>query len=390
MINHYDHDRLSEKDLQIISPENDGFHYFFGYYDLPATDKNGENHLCHRVKFMDRMPTADDVCELGILKDRKFYPFAETTAWNFQQGSMLRWHPTKENTVCYNVRRNGGFSTVVHNLSNGEKTFTDRACATIAPNGKFGLSVSFSRIFDFRPGYGYAGAPDENFDVNCPDNDGVYLTDLESGKSKMLITYAQMLGASGFEPEDKILINHITVAPDSKRYLMLVRNFRKPGKIWNTSLVIGDLEGNVYTPLKRTYFSHYYWTDERTVLAHCKYGERTGMFAINIDSGSAKELDAPYFHGPGNRDVHCILSPDRKYIIGDGYPLEGKRCLFAYSMDTGMTDIVIRLSTVVPPTDEIRCDLHALFSGDGKYISMDTTQNGRREVGIIPIDVLNF
>ena len=136
MINHYDHDRLSEKDLQIISPENDGFHYFFGYYDLPATDKNGENHLCHRVAFMDRLPTADDVCELGILKDRKFYPFAETTAWNFQQGSMLRWHPTKENTVCYNVRRNAGFSTVVHDLSTGNKLFTDRACATIAPNGK--------------------------------------------------------------------------------------------------------------------------------------------------------------------------------------------------------------------------------------------------------------
>ena len=89
MINHYDHDRMNESDVQIISPENDGFHYFFGYYDLPATDKNGENHLCHRVKFMDRMPTADDVCELGILTDRKFYPFAETTAWNFQQDAAL-------------------------------------------------------------------------------------------------------------------------------------------------------------------------------------------------------------------------------------------------------------------------------------------------------------
>jgi hypothetical protein len=96
--------------VRVITPD-DGYHYFFGYYDLRATDGRGR-HLAHRVSFMDRLPTPDDVAELGILEDGAFTPFATTTAWNFQQGAMLQWHPTRENTVYYNAFADGHFTTV--------------------------------------------------------------------------------------------------------------------------------------------------------------------------------------------------------------------------------------------------------------------------------------
>ena len=35
-----------------ITP-NDGYHYFFGYYDLKASQ--GNDHLAHRVEFFDRI-----------------------------------------------------------------------------------------------------------------------------------------------------------------------------------------------------------------------------------------------------------------------------------------------------------------------------------------------
>ena len=73
-------------DAKIITPQDD-HHYFFAYYDMRATGENGK-HLCHRVPFFDRNPNADDVAELGYLDDGKFIKFAETTAWNFQQGAM--------------------------------------------------------------------------------------------------------------------------------------------------------------------------------------------------------------------------------------------------------------------------------------------------------------
>lgn len=41
---------------------------------MRATGKNEQNpcHLCHRVRFIDRIPTADDVAEMGYLKDGEF------------------------------------------------------------------------------------------------------------------------------------------------------------------------------------------------------------------------------------------------------------------------------------------------------------------------------
>ena len=62
------------REATIITPDDDA-HYFFGYYDLRASQ--GKRHLCHRVQFMDRLPVAEDVAELGYLEDGKFVPFAK-------------------------------------------------------------------------------------------------------------------------------------------------------------------------------------------------------------------------------------------------------------------------------------------------------------------------
>ena len=169
------------KDVQIITPD-DGAHYFFGYYDMNATGTCGK-HLCHRVGFMDRLPEADDVCELGYLEDGKFTKFAETVAWNFQQGAMLEYHPAKENTVLYNTVKYGKFVTAIHNIESGEIKYADRPSATHSHDGKYALSVNFGRIYAFRKGYGYAGAVDKNADVCVPEDDGVFYVDLESGRS---------------------------------------------------------------------------------------------------------------------------------------------------------------------------------------------------------------
>ena len=54
--------------IEIITPKDEYF-YFFGYYDLHTIQKGDKRHLCHRTSFMDRLPEADDVCELGYIED---------------------------------------------------------------------------------------------------------------------------------------------------------------------------------------------------------------------------------------------------------------------------------------------------------------------------------
>ena len=86
--------------------------------------------------------------------------------------------------------------------------------------------MNFGRIYDFRPGYGYAAAVDPYANVNIPAEDGIFLTDMESGKSKMLVNYEVLARAAGFTGKQKVLVNHITFNPGSNKYMTLVRNFK--------------------------------------------------------------------------------------------------------------------------------------------------------------------
>jgi hypothetical protein len=334
--------------VKIITP-NDEYHYFFAYYDMRATgDGINQNHLTHRVKFMDRLQTENDVCEVGYLRDNKFYKIGETTAWNFQQGAMLQYHPYLENVVYYNVCENNKFKTVIHNFVTGEKRYTDMATACVSPNGKYGLSVNFGRIFDFRPGYGYAGWVDANKNVNAPCDDGVFLTDMQSGKSKLLISYENMFEKAGFTINDKIFVNHITFNTTSNKYVMLVRNFPTTNSGWSTSMVVGDLNGNINTILKRTYVSHYKWISENEILVHCnvkKDCEYRNLYLINVENGNYVEYDCPYYHENHNPDIHCTITPNGDYIIGDGYPIGEYRHILAYNLKTGNSSSILKVKS---------------------------------------------
>lgn len=375
--------------VEILTPD-DGYHYFFGYYDMRATGERGK-HLCHRVSFMDRLPTEHDVAEVGYLEGGRFFKIGQTTAWNFQQGAMLQYHPHFENTVLYNVFEDGAFQTLTHNFVTGEKQYAPHASACTSPDGKWGLGVNFGRIYDFRPGYGYAGFVDSFSQINAPVEDGVFLIDLERGDARQLLSYDRILPASGFLPSDKILVNHITFNTTSDRYVMLVRSFPTPeNPSWSTSMMMGDLEGNAYTVLKNTYFSHYHWKNDREIVAHCTVEGKMGMFLINVDTGTWVEYDMPYFHEVKHHDIHCNFSPDGNYIIGDGYPIDGYRYLMAYSLRTGRSRELLRVRTNKPSVVDIRCDLHARFVWGGSHISFDTVHNGCRQIALISADALDF
>ena len=381
------------KDAKIISPDGDNYQYFYGYYDMCPAKSDGSKHLCHRVKFLDRIPEPEAVADLGYLEDGKFVKFAETTAWNFQQGAMLRYVSPNSDFVYYNVRNDdNSFSTVTHNLVSGEKKYTDRAAAAISWDGKYGIGLNFSRIFDFRPGYGYSGAPDPYFDVKVPEDDGAFLIDMETGKSKLLLSYADLEPVSGLPENSKIMINHVTFNPASNRIVMLVRNFKTGAgdRGWNTTMVVSDLEGNTKTLLKSTFVSHYWWNDDKNIMVFCQIEDHRGILIINCETGETTEIKAPFFELPGNRDIHCSLSPDGNYIIGDGYPHDGYRELWAYSLKTGESKIIFKSRNLKPNCDDIRCDLHACFIAGGKYISFDTTHRDRRDVAIVDTSALNF
>lgn len=370
-----------------ISPAEDGYQYFFGYYDIPSFDNADGNHLCSRVRFWDRLPKPTDRNELGILNlnSGEFTALGETFAWNFQQGSMLQWFPYSKDTVIYNTWEQQEYRSTIQNIHTGDTRTLPCPVATVSPDGKYALSINFNRVYDFRPGYGYCNRQDPWKDQPHPDDDGVVLMNLQTGDTKQIISYHQLdklFGNTHGVAGKKIVINHITINPSSNRFLFLVRYFADEGEQWRTGLGTSDLDGNIYLLRNYTYASHYNWKDEKTILIYADCGEGDALYELTDETQDYIIYDRDFF----NEDIHCSYSPDRDWIIGDGYAdANHYRSIFLYHISNKKKMLLGRVYAPNLSHFDIRSDLHCRWSHCGKKISFDSIHEGFRGLYIMDI-----
>lgn len=370
-------------------------HYFFGYYDVPAFSQDGKYHLCHKVPFWDRIPDKDDIATLGMvnIETKEFISLAETTAWNFQQGSMLQWHPLYPNRkIIYNARIKDNYHGVIHDIEDGTKTYLDLPVANVDPTGKYALSVNFNRMFDFRAGYGYAGVVDRYKDIGAPKDDGVFLIDLTTGKAKLVLSLYDIyeITKSTLPLENaKLLINHITFNTDGSRFVFLPRNFPIEGHTWKTAIVTANADGSdPYVLSGYDMASHYYWKDKDHLMIYAGGEMGHQLYILKDKSKDYQVLDAEYFV----KDGHCSYSPDQKWLLYDSYPdKDNYRHLYLYSLES-MKGVTLGSYYAYPDiSGDFRCDLHPRWNHKGDRISFDSIHEGQRNIYYIDLDdsVLN-
>ena len=361
-----------------ITPK-DEYQYFFGYYDVQPYDESMRYHLVHRVRFRDRHPSPNDIAEIGFisLADKTFHKISETNSWNFQQGAMLMWFESGKSVIFNDFDGQNNISRVV-SLSGIELKRFSLPIAAVDKKREHALSINFSRIHDFRKGYGYSNLRDKNFLVDAPDDDGVFLLNLKTGESALISSYAKMKKEFNESPftEQKLVVNHVTFSPSGKKYAMLLRNFPQSGSKWGTVLAIGDLNGNFKKLTGFRVNSHYSFNGDETLAIWSALPEY-GVYFFNIESGERIKLNNQIVdHG----DIHVNFSPDGKFFIGDGYIENGKRYVYKYDLKSHCGEKLFGVYSEPVDDTDIRCDLHARFSPDGKRISYDSTENFRREI----------
>ncbi len=362
-----------------ITP-NDGYEYFFGYYDLQPYDDENLYHLAHRVKFRDRHPSAVDIAEIGYidLKTKTFVKIAETKSWNFQQGSLLVWFESGK-SVMFNDFDGEKNVTRVVSLDGVELKCYNMALGAVNKSRTKGLAINFNRIHDFRKGYGYSNVKDRFYDDYAPETDGIFLVDLTTGESELLVSYAKMKEEFAEEPftDGKLVVNHITFNPSGTGFVFLLRNFPVGMPKWGTVLAVGDLQGNIRKLTDFQVNSHYSFKDDKT-LAIWSGLPKYGVYIFDLENGTRKKLNNPT---TDKGDIHVNYSPDGSFFIGDGYVEEGGvRSVYKYDFATDKAEKLFSVYSEPVSDTDIRCDLHARFSLNGKKISYDTTENGRREI----------
>ncbi|MBE6705765.1 MAG: hypothetical protein E7583_10915 [Ruminococcaceae bacterium] len=372
-----------------ISP-TDG-QYFFGYYDIQPFSADSSMHLVHKAPFANRLQVKGDICEIGILKGNKYRIIADTLAWNFQQGSMLQWNPLSPNCeVIYNDVEGDAFAGVVLDIRSGKKRYLERPVANVSMNGLYALSINFSRMYDFRPGYGYAYFEDEFKNVNHPKDDGVFVVDMVNGRARLVLSLEDIWKLSGkyFDSDRKLVINHITFSPDASKFVLLVRNFPKPGVPHRTCVIVCDREGtNPKILCDYCYFSHYWWVDNDTLVAFCdgdglSCGGEITNYVYKISDNTGYKLSDKFFKGEDN---HMSLDASGRFMLNDTYPNElriQRLCVY----DTEKDSNIFTGGFYSPETQiiDIRCDLHPRWARSGYIFTFDSTHEGFR--GVYEID----
>lgn len=381
--------------IKRISPADQEM--FFGYYDLNPYDATGKLHLAHRTAFADRLQVMGDKAQLGFIElaTGKFEVVAETEAWNFQQGAMLQWNPRNPSEeILFNAFDGKDFRGMCLNIKTGAKRVYEMPFANVSRDGKYAISINFHRLYDFRPGYGYASVGDPFYWQKHSDQDGVFITDLETGETKLVLSLQQIWDYSGAffgGRDEKMIINHITFNPSATRFLALVRNFPKKGERHDTLLLTANRDGSdLFTLSDYGVQSHYWWIDDKHVafyndgkeLACCRGWANNYILEDQTYNG---EIMADGFFVEDN---HMSFSPtDPTKMITDTYwDAKDMRHLQLADFEKDICYEIGRFYS--PHTDDlvdIRCDLHPRWKADGKTVSFDSIHEGYR--GIYEVDL---
>jgi hypothetical protein len=366
------------------------FHWF-GYYDKWQFDASSRYVLGMEVDFEHRSPRPDDEIRLGVIDTASGDTWKEigrTTAWNWQQGCMLQWLPGSRSEVIWNERGRDGYVSRVYDTKTGRSRVVPAPVYTVSPNARVAVSPDFRRLNDTRPGYGYCGIPDPNAGTVAPDNAGIWRTDLKTGKSDLIVSFAQ---AAAFpNPHDDFKgvkhhwFNHLLFSPSGHRFIFLHR-WRRPGQSgFNTRLFTATVDGKdlyVTDPYGGT--SHFIWRDDDHILAWAKHPSHGDAFYLYRDKTDKVEVV-----GKGVMTVngHCTYLPGNKWILNDTYPDKQRmQNPYLYEVATGRRVPLGSFHSPAEYTGEWRCDTHPRFSPDGRKVVIDSPHNGGRQMYLIDI-----
>jgi hypothetical protein len=354
-------------------------------------------------------------------------PFREvgrTQAWNWQMGCQLQWlEAAPGRQLIYNVRTSErsptypGFGSVICNADTGEMRALPLPVYVVAPNSRYALSVSYSRLYLTHKTIGYCEIdPPRSFE-KAPADDGIYHMDLGTGRARLAVSYRDLREFHPRKSMEKAIhwVSHIEINPASSRVLFLHRWTERveDETCFLHRLITMNPDGSglrllecsdhplpqleetfdptavgTYDYEKSEYqISHPLWRDDRQIIV---WGPHGGSIHYHLYS----DRDEPQAQVVG-RDVltengHMSFSPaDGNWLLSDTYPDSGtnERLLILFDMSRGER---YDLGSFYTPElkKENRCDLHPRWSRDGRSVCIDSVHEAQRQLYLVDVSAI--
>lgn len=363
-------------------------HFYASYYGINSFDGTERYATVLETSLKYVLPPNDESpATLGLvdLKTNEFIPIAKTRAWNFQQGCMAHWLATSPNSmIIYNDLRDGKFVSVIKNVFTKKERIIPYPVSAVSPNGKEAISINFARLRFTRPDYGYSGdGQDAKIGVAFPEDDGLFLVDLTTGKAKLIVSIAQVKElVPPIEEDGREYFNHTLFSRDGSKIFWLARAI--PHR--NTSAFTINRDG---TNLQRCFpdgwgGSHFDWLSADELMITAKYKARSsGHILFTVGKQDYRVLGK----GLLDFDGHGTFSPDGRWMVTHTYPdkVFHEQKLFLMDMKT---QAVLPLGRYYEPPKFHgwwRCDLHPRWSPKGDMIAFNSAHEGSRQAYIIDL-----
>lgn len=374
--------------IQLV--DNGKEHLYASYYGINSFSKNQKYATILETDIKYRLPTENDPAVLGMvdLETKEFIHLTTTRAWNFQQGCMAHWLGTSpDSLIIYNDLREGKFVSIILNVYTKEelKTFPYPVSA-VSPDGKKAVSINFARLRITRSDYGYGGeGQDKKERIQFPDDDGIFLIDLETGEAKLIVSIADIRDLVPDIPKEGIeYFNHTLFSRDGSKIFWLAR--ATPQR--NTTSFTVNIDGSA---LQRCFpdgwgGSHFDWLSGDELMVTSEFESKQYSHVLfTVGKKNYKRLG----NGLLDYDGHGTFSPDGHWMITDTYPRENAlREQKIYLMDM-KTQAVLSLGQFVSPEEfksHWRCDIHSRWSPDGDMVGFNSVHTGSRQAYLLKFE----
>ncbi len=368
-------------------------HHFFGYYGICPWSQSGRQLVCLESDFQDRMPAEGEAASIGLIDAQtgQFQKVAETRAWNLQQGAMLHWDPLNpESRIMYNDQQGDDIGSVVLDVTSGQKRPLPRAISAVSHDGKWALSVTYGRVGRLREVVGYSGAKDPNPNDPAPQNDGVFLMDLSTGKSKLVVpiarVYESLVTKHPLLKGCHMWFNHTVFNKNDTRFLFLARANLPPKQERSTAMFTANLDGSELReaiPFDKN-VSHFDWRDDKQIIATFSIDGPARKHVLFTDSQADYKVIGDGFL---DFDGHCTFAPGRDWMATDrkrGATMQ--QSLLIYNVRTGQKQVLFTgdMREKIYISSDMRCDFHPRWNQGGDQICFDAIEpaNGTRQVHI--------
>tara|TARA_B100000575_G_C23132286_1_gene657002 strand:+ start:984 stop:2249 length:1266 start_codon:yes stop_codon:yes gene_type:complete len=397
--------------------------HLHGYFDVPQLSKDNTNLLTLQIEHLDRYPDSKNkypICIFDIKRNTKKI-VSTTSIYNFQQGCRGQFvGPTFNDKIIFNDFHNGRYVSKIVNLINGNIDFIDYPIAAISSSFKFLISIDYERLFWCRKGYSYSIIKNVSKNKKIYKKECLTVFDIEKNIVKKAIYIEDLININFTNSMENAThyIEHVVYCPFDEKFLFLHRWTLADGGIYARLYHYNILKNELDLLVDSGRISHFNWINKDEIIFYGAESNKFNSLRKNKKYTKILKLILPVYKRliKDNSSISKFITNDSYYLYRlvekkgtkianqlksqDGHPtcFESNKVKFFITDDYSdidnnsspslyFHDVKNNISKKIKSFKSIskldnspfRCDLHPRLSFDGKYVSIDTLDNGFRQ-----------